>query len=114
MFRAPRGTSDLLPGQQKYWRYIESKAMELASEYGFGRIDTPVFENADIFQEQRRKRLNRSTMPRKKKPRGRPVKHKAPKPIPDTVENVTNSLFRTRPKAEREMLTRRADRASKS
>ena len=49
MFRAPRGTSDLLPGQQKYWRYIESKAMELASEYGFGRIDTPVFENSDLF-----------------------------------------------------------------
>ena len=49
MFRAPRGTSDLLPEQQKYWRYIESKAMELAGEYGFGRIDTPVFEDSDLF-----------------------------------------------------------------
>ena len=49
MFRAPRGTTDLLPDQQKYWRYIESKAMELAREYGFGRIDTPVFEDSDLF-----------------------------------------------------------------
>ena len=49
MFRAPRGTSDLLPEQQKYWRYIESKAMELAGEYGFGRIDTPVFEDSGLF-----------------------------------------------------------------
>ena len=49
MFRAPRGTTDLLPEQQKYWRYIESKAMELAGEYGFGRIDTPVFEDSDLF-----------------------------------------------------------------
>ena len=49
MFRAPRGTSDLLPEQQKYWRYIESKAMELAGEYGFSRIDTPVFEDSDLF-----------------------------------------------------------------
>ena len=49
MFRAPRGTTDLLPDQQKYWRYIESKAMELAGEYGFGRIDTPVFEDSDLF-----------------------------------------------------------------
>ena len=49
MFKAPRGTSDLLPDQQKYWRYIESKAMELAGEYGFGRIDTPVFEDSDLF-----------------------------------------------------------------
>ncbi len=49
MFRAPRGTTDLLPDQQKYWRYIESKAMELAGQYGFGRIDTPVFEDSDLF-----------------------------------------------------------------
>ncbi len=49
MFRAPRGTTDLLPDQQKYWRYIESKAMELAGEYGFGRIDTPAFEDSDLF-----------------------------------------------------------------
>ncbi|PKB68593.1 MAG: histidine--tRNA ligase [SAR202 cluster bacterium Io17-Chloro-G4] len=48
-FRAPRGTTDLLPEEQKYWRYIESKAMSLAGRYGYGRIDTPVFEDSNLF-----------------------------------------------------------------
>ena len=49
MFRAPRGTTDLLPQEQKYWRYIESKAVALARRYGYGRIDTPVFEDSNLF-----------------------------------------------------------------
>jgi len=49
LFQAPRGTTDLLPAEQRYWRYIESKAVELAQRYGFGRIDTPVFEDSDLF-----------------------------------------------------------------
>ena len=49
LFQAPRGTTDLLPVEQKYWRYIESKAVELARRYGYGRIDTPVFEDSDLF-----------------------------------------------------------------
>ena len=49
MFRAPRGTADLLPEDQKYWRYIESKAVNLSRLYGFGRIDTPVFEDSNLF-----------------------------------------------------------------
>ena len=48
-FRAPRGTNDLLPDEQKYWRYIESKAVGLARKYGYGRIDTPVFEDSNLF-----------------------------------------------------------------
>ncbi len=35
--------------EQKYWRYIESKAVELARRYGYGRIDTPVFEDSELF-----------------------------------------------------------------
>ena len=49
MFQAPRGTTDLLPAEQKYWRYIESKAVALARRYGYGRIDTPVFEDSNLF-----------------------------------------------------------------
>ena len=49
MFQAPRGTADLLPEEQKYRRYIESKAVALARSYGFGRIDSPVFEDAALF-----------------------------------------------------------------
>ena len=48
-FQAPRGTTDLLPEDQKYWRYIESKAVQLTRRYGFGRIDSPTFEDANLF-----------------------------------------------------------------
>ena len=49
MFQAPRGTSDHLPEEQKYWRFIESKAVEVAARFGFGRIDTPAFEDSNLF-----------------------------------------------------------------
>ena len=49
VFRAPRGTADRLPDEQKYWRYIESKAMEVASRFGYRRIDTPAFEDSNLF-----------------------------------------------------------------
>ncbi len=49
MFQAPRGTTDRLPEEQKYWRYIESKAMDVAARFGFGRIDTPAFEDSNLF-----------------------------------------------------------------
>ncbi len=49
VFRAPRGTADRLPEEQKYWRYIESKAKEIADRFGYGRIDTPAFEDSDLF-----------------------------------------------------------------
>ncbi len=49
LYQAPRGTADLLPEEQKYRRYIESKAMALARSYGYGRIDSPVFEDAGLF-----------------------------------------------------------------
>ena len=49
VFRAPRGTADHLPEEQKYWRYIESKAVEVAGLFGYGRIDTPAFEDSNLF-----------------------------------------------------------------
>ena len=49
VFRAPRGTADHLPEEQKYWRYIESKALEIANRFGYGRIDTPAFEDSNLF-----------------------------------------------------------------
>jgi histidyl-tRNA synthetase len=35
--------------EQRYWRYIEAVAVDLAGRYGYGRIDTPVFEASDLF-----------------------------------------------------------------
>ena len=49
MFQAPRGTSDILPEEQAYRLYIEQKAAEIARLYGYKRIDTPVFEDTDLF-----------------------------------------------------------------
>jgi histidyl-tRNA synthetase len=49
MFQAPRGTQDILPEEQPYWRYVEKTAEAVASLYGYGRIDTPIFEEAGLF-----------------------------------------------------------------
>jgi len=49
LFKAPRGTSDTLPGEQPYWRYIQDKALEVCRLYGYSRISTPAFEDAGLF-----------------------------------------------------------------
>jgi histidyl-tRNA synthetase len=49
MFQAPRGTQDILPSEQTYWRYIENTAAAVAALYGYARIDTPVFEESGLF-----------------------------------------------------------------
>ena len=48
-FQAPRGTADRLPAEQKYWRYIETHATDVARRFGYGRIDSPMFEDARLF-----------------------------------------------------------------
>ncbi|HEY32598.1 MAG TPA: histidine--tRNA ligase [Dehalococcoidia bacterium] len=49
MYRAPRGTQDILPPEQPYWRYVEQKAAEICRLYGYERIDLPMFEDAGLF-----------------------------------------------------------------
>ena len=49
LYRAPRGTSDILPQEQAYWRYIEQKAANVCQLYGYGRIDVPAFEETGLF-----------------------------------------------------------------
>ena len=49
LFQAPRGTSDILPDEQRHWRFVESKAQEIAGKFGYERIDTPIFEDARLF-----------------------------------------------------------------
>jgi histidyl-tRNA synthetase len=48
-YRAPRGASDLLPQDQPYWRFLKDTARRVAESYGYGEIDTPVFEHAGVF-----------------------------------------------------------------
>lgn len=48
-FRAPRGTNDVLPEDQPYWRWLHDTASRIAESYGYRRIDTPVFEDSKVF-----------------------------------------------------------------
>ena len=49
MYKLPRGTADILPEEQSYWRYIEDSAEAICRLYGYQRLDTPVFEDSGLF-----------------------------------------------------------------
>jgi len=49
LYQAPRGTSDILPKEQPYWRYIEQKVVNICQLYGYERIDVPAFEDTGLF-----------------------------------------------------------------
>ena len=44
-----RGMHDILPEEQKYWKYINKKIESLLEYYSFERISTPVLESAELF-----------------------------------------------------------------
>ncbi|MBX4190434.1 ATP phosphoribosyltransferase regulatory subunit, partial [Candidatus Parcubacteria bacterium] len=44
-----KGMHDILPEDQKYWRYILKKAEGLLEYYGFERIETPILESTELF-----------------------------------------------------------------
>jgi histidyl-tRNA synthetase len=48
-FKAPRGTFDVLPEQQPVRRRIVEVAQRRLEAAGYGRMDTPVFEDTDLF-----------------------------------------------------------------
>jgi histidyl-tRNA synthetase len=48
-FQAPRGTYDLLPEQAAVRARIVAEARVLVEGAGYGQIDTPVFEDTDLF-----------------------------------------------------------------
>src|SRR5688572_6340739 len=48
-FRSPRGADDILPEDQPYWRWLRETATRVAESYGYGEIQTPVFEHAGVF-----------------------------------------------------------------
>jgi len=49
-FRAPRGTRDLLPAERAAFRRLETIATDLARRYGYHELDTPIFEQAAVFE----------------------------------------------------------------
>ena len=50
MYQAARGTSDILPAEQPYWRYVEKVIGEITRLFGYQRIDTPMFEETGLFR----------------------------------------------------------------
>ncbi len=71
-FRAPRGTRDLLPPERPAWSRLERVASGLAARYGYREIETPLFEQSDVFE------------------RG----------VGETTDIVEKELFRLAPRAE--------------
>ena len=49
-FRAPRGTRDLLPDETPAWSRLERLAADLATRYGYHRIETPMLEQVAVFE----------------------------------------------------------------
>ena len=49
MFRAPRGTHDVLPADFAVQRYVGETAARVAGLAGYEPIATPVIEDADLF-----------------------------------------------------------------
>lgn len=50
MFKKPRGTQDILPADQAHWNFVRKTARAVAAEFGYGQIETPLFESTDLFQ----------------------------------------------------------------
>ena len=48
-FEAPRGTHDILPSEQPAWQFVKREFERLCALYGYRRIDTPVFEDTELF-----------------------------------------------------------------
>ncbi len=49
-YRAPRGTRDLLPAERPAWRSLADIARSLSDAYGYREIETPLFEQVDVFE----------------------------------------------------------------
>ncbi|MDP3982147.1 MAG: histidine--tRNA ligase [bacterium] len=50
-FQTPTGMHDILPEDQAYLRSIMKVAESVSAFYGFQRIDTPILENAELYEK---------------------------------------------------------------
>jgi len=48
--RAPRGTRDLLPDERALFAHLMRTGADLATRYGYQQIETPMFEQAAVFE----------------------------------------------------------------
>lgn len=49
-FQAPKGMHDILPQDQAWWEKVEKAVKDLAEFYNFQKIETPILEQASLFQ----------------------------------------------------------------
>ncbi|HXY71064.1 MAG TPA: histidine--tRNA ligase [Actinomycetota bacterium] len=45
----PRGTQDLVPPESQHFAALYDRASRLAELYGYGRVETPVFDQTELF-----------------------------------------------------------------
>jgi len=50
VYRAPRGTQDVLPEDIPYWTYVEGVARRFAGLFGYGEVRTPTVEETGLFR----------------------------------------------------------------
>ena len=50
VFRAPRGTRDLLPPESWTWEAVTRLAMDTFAQAGYAPIETPMFEHTEVFE----------------------------------------------------------------
>ena len=50
-FRTLRGMKDILPGENKHWEFIKSRAKDFALNYGYKTIETPILESTALFSK---------------------------------------------------------------
>ena len=48
-FQTPTGMRDILPEEQKYFQKIQDVCEDIATFYGFQKIETPILEEAELF-----------------------------------------------------------------
>jgi histidyl-tRNA synthetase len=48
-FQAPKGTFDILPGEAPAREHVDRVARELFERAGYARIETPIFEDTELF-----------------------------------------------------------------
>lgn len=49
-YQAPKGTYDILPEEQAYWRYVIDRTHAVCQLYGYEQIEVPVFEETSLFE----------------------------------------------------------------
>lgn len=49
VYRAPKGTRDVVPPESARWVQVVARFAERAARYGFGLVVTPIFEHYEVF-----------------------------------------------------------------